>query len=228
MTVTDTATPELERILTELKKLRSMRITIGMQGSGINWQEQHVSVEADLLTIARVHEYGAVITPKHSKNLAIPIHKDSYDKSPRDFSNLTYVPIDEGYGYLVRDRNLKRKHEGKESYKNYDWLFMLVKSVTIPERSFIRAGYDANKNQLTELVKKELHNVVYNGETAEQAAAWIGIGAVKMIRNFVLEAGNLKPKGKIQKDRYPSWADNPLVATNGLLNSLTFKVEEDG
>lgn len=217
MTVTDTATPELERILTELKKLRSMRIKIGIQGDA----------DSEILMIANVHEYGCTITPKHSKNLCIPIAKESYDKSPRDFPDLFFISGDGDNGKKILYGVTKKKNRGKEG-DDLNFLFMLLPSVTIPERSFIRAGYDTNKNKLVEIVKKQLHEVVYNGKTAEQAANLIGGGAVDLIHEYMSDASNFKPKGSIQRERYPSWANNPLAVTKRLFNSITFKVEEDG
>ena len=212
MTVTDTATPELERILTELKKLRSMRIKIGVQGDA----------DSEILMIANVHEYGCTITPKHSKNLCIPIAKESYNKNPRDFPDLFFIRSESGYLFGVQE-----KGKGKEG-DNLKFLFLLLPSVTIPERSFIRAGYDHNKNQLAEIVKKAVSDVIFGKMTAGQAADWIGGKSVDLIHEYMSDASNFKPKGSIQRERYPSWANNPLVVTKRLFNSITFKVEEDG
>lgn len=216
MTVTDTATPELERILTELKKLRSMRIKIGIQGDA----------DSEILVIANVHEYGCTITPKHSKNLCIPIAKESYDKSPRDFPDLFFISGDGDNGKkILYGVTQKKKGKGKGTLK---FLFMLLPSVTIPERSFIRAGYDHNKNRLAEVVRAFIIHVMNGTLTAEQAANQIGGKAVDLIHEYMSDASNFKPKGSIQRERYPSWANNPLVVTKRLFNSITFKVEEDG
>ena len=73
MQVRDNVLPHLRRVKAELEKLNGTRIKIGIQGNA----------DSELLMIARVHEYGATITPKATRNLCIPIHKDSYDKSQR-------------------------------------------------------------------------------------------------------------------------------------------------
>ena len=106
------------------------------------------------------------------------------------------------------------------------FLFLLLPSVTIPERSFIRAGYDSNKNRLAEVVKDQVSEIIFNRKTATQAAEYIGGKAVDFIREFINDASNFKPKGNIQKERHPSWANSPLIVTGRLRNSITWKIEE--
>ena len=50
--------------------------------------------------------------------------------------------------------------------------------------------------------------------------------AVGLIREFMTDASNFEPKGKIQRERYPSYADSPLMVTGRLRNSITWEVEE--
>ena len=223
MKTTDGVTPELERIRKELERLNRLRIRIGIQSGGTNSSGQKVQAEADLFTIARVHEYGAVITPKTAKNLAIPIHKESYGKSPRVFTGLFFIRSEAGYLFGV---TAKKGRKDMENENNLNFLFLLLPSVTIPERSFIRAGYDANKERLTEVVRAQVGEIILRGKTADEAAEYIGGKAVDFIREFINDAGNFAKKGKIQRERAPSWADSPLVVTGRLRNSITWKVEE--
>lgn len=95
MRTTDGVTPEIERIRRELEHLNRIRIKVGIQGDA----------DSEILTIARVHEYGAVITAKTTKNLAIPIHRESYDKSPRDFPGLFFIRSEAGYLFGVVGRS---------------------------------------------------------------------------------------------------------------------------
>ena len=71
MTLNDQVIPELKRIRDELEKLKTFTIHVGIQGDA----------DSEILTIARVHEFGATIHAKNAKNLCIPINKLSYDKS---------------------------------------------------------------------------------------------------------------------------------------------------
>ena len=123
MQVRDNVLPHLRRVKAELEKLNHTRIKIGIQGNA----------DSELLMIARVHEYGATITPKATRNLCIPIHKDSYDKSPRDFQDLFFIRSRDGYLFGVV---AKKGRRDKDNPNNLKFLFLLLPSVTIPERSF--------------------------------------------------------------------------------------------
>ena len=99
MTLNDQVLPELKRIRAELAKLRACTIHVGIQGDA----------DSEILTIARVHEFGATITPKNAKNLCIPIHKESYDKSPRDFPDLFFIRSSGGYLLGVEEDKTRRR-----------------------------------------------------------------------------------------------------------------------
>lgn len=218
MKLSDRVTPELLRIKGELEQLQKLRIEVGIQGDA----------DSEILTIARVHEYGAVIHAKQAKNLCIPINKESYDKSPRDFPDLFFIRSKNGYLLGVTAKKpRKRKKKGDEGPSDdLNLLFLLLPSVTIPERSFIRAGYDANRNRLADVCQQAMGKIIHEKWDAHKAAEWIGGKAVDLIHEFMSDASNFEPKGCIQKERAPSWANNPLAVTKRLFNSVTWKVEE--
>lgn len=213
MRVNDEIVPHLRKVKAEMEALNKLRIKVGIQGDA----------DSELLMIANVHEYGATITAKNSRNLCIPIHKDSYDKSPRDFQDLFFIRSKDGYLFGV---TAKKGRKNTENANNLNFLFLLLPSVTIPERSFIRAGFDHNKEALAQIVQEAVADIYQGKTTARQAAEWIGGQAVGLIQQFMSEAGNFTPKGSIQRERAPSYADSPLMVTGRLRNSITRKVEE--
>ena len=221
MTLNDQVLPELRRIRAELARLNACTIHVGIQGDA----------DSEILTIARVHEFGATITPKNAKNLCIPIHKESYDKSPRDFPDLFFIRSSGGYLLGVEEDKTRRrkKSSAHDDYgvddKQLKLLFLLLPSVTIPERSFIRAGFDANCEKLAEVCQSQVAAIIHGRKTADQAAEWIGGKAVDFIHEFMSESGNFTPKGRIQKERAPSRANSPLTVTKRMFNSITWKVE---
>lgn len=249
MKIEDNISPELKRIRQELTKLKGMQIHIGIQGAaGFGASGEAVEgASADLLTIAGVHEFGATIRPKNVRNLAIPIAKKAVGKSPRDFDGLFFLRSEEGY--LFGCISPKKKGEGpkkktspskrkpdkerhKDKYKKPDdkdieFLFILFESVDIPERSFIRAGYDNNKDELGKACEEALEGIVLERWDAETAANHIGTKAVGCIQMYMNTPGNFKKKGTITQET-SNWPENPLIETGRLRNSISYRIEVMG
>ncbi len=225
----DTVRPELERIKRELAALRSLEIHVGIMGDA----------ESDLLMIAHVHEYGATITAKNVRNLTIPLTKEAKDAgSPRAFNDLEWVPGRQpGVSFLVRRRKRKARSKDHRTVtntiqtrsdydpKDYDWLYMLVHSVNIPERSFIRASFDAGRDKLSAACKEAVTNIIRKGWTAQQAADYVGRIATDMTRQF-MNAGLEPAKSKITK--LTTTQEQPLYDTGRLIGSIAYKVEGGG
>lgn len=227
----DTVRPELERIKKELAALRSLQIHVGIMGSS----------DSDLLMIAHVHEYGATITAKNVRNLTIPLTDEAKKAgSPRSFNDLQWIPGRQpGVSFLVRPRKRKARSKDHRTVtntissstrsdydpKDYDWLYMLVKSVNIPERSFIRASFDAGRADLSTACKEAVTNIIRKGWTAQQAADYVGRIATDMTRQF-MNAGLEPPKSKITQ--LITTQQHPLYDTGRLIGSIAYKVEGGG
>ena len=246
MEIEDDITPELERIQSELEKLNKIQIHIGIQGiAGYDASGQSKEgTPADLLTIAGVHEFGATIKPKNVRNLAIPIDKSAIGKSPKDFPGLFFIQSEEGYLFACispkrkgdgpkrktspsekePDKRKPRQKYRKPEQEDITFLFLLLQSVNIPERSFIRAGYDNNKNEIEKACTEALEGLVLNGWDAETAANHIGMRAVNCIQVYMNTASNFKEKGAITKET-SNWPNSPLIETGRLRNSITYRIE---
>ena len=82
MEVEDNVSPEIERIIAELQKLKGMTIHVGIQnGNAKGAAGEEKDTPADILTIAGVHEFGATIKAKNVSNLAIPIADKAIGKA---------------------------------------------------------------------------------------------------------------------------------------------------
>ncbi len=199
----DTLTPWLESLKAELEKLARAEIRVGIlsQAGG------------EMLMIANVHEFGCTIKPKTAKNLAIPLKPECKDKSPRDFPEAFATPKnDEGNRFIARRKNKKG---------DLELLFLLLPKVTIPERSFIRAGYDANKNALAEAAHELVGRVVLGELTAEQVCNNLGRQAVAMIQEYMDTVTS--PKSSLTLASAPG-KTSPLVQSGRLRNSISFEV----
>lgn len=248
MEIKDNITPELERIKRELQILSGIQIHVGIQGAA-GYGERGQDVEgapADLITIAGVHEFGATIKPKNVKNLAIPIAKKAVGKSPKEFEGLFFMRSEEGY--LFGCISPKRKGEGpkkktapskkepnaKKSGKAFrkpqdediEFLFLLMEAVNIPERSFIRAGYDNSKGELEAACQRAIEGVLFEGWKADKAANYVGQKAVGCIWTYVQNSGNFKAKSSVTLATAPgNSGKTPLYVTGRLRDSITYRIE---
>ena len=247
MRIEDNVSEEIERIRKELERLKGITIRVGIQnGGGKDAGGKNQDTPADILTIAGVHEFGATITAKKVSNLAIPIHKDAIGKSPRDFDGLFFIRSKAGYlyGCISKDRHGTQRPSGRpkkakpktdkpkksqkdEKEEDITYLFILFPSVQIPERSFIRAGYDANKDNLEAACESALSGILFEGWDALKAANHIGMTAVGCIQTYMNTPGNFKEKGGITKET-SNWPNSPLIETGRLRNSITYVIEEGG
>lgn len=70
----------------------------------------------------------------------------------------------------------------------------------LPERSFIRASFDADKAELEALVAKQVSEVLAGKKTADAAANAIGAQAAQMVQSFIDE-NRVKPPSKFSRKR---------------------------
>lgn len=197
---------------------------------------------SDILMIAGVHEYGATISAKNVKHLAIPLNMEAKNAgSPRKFNDLRFIPVSPGYGFLVRDRKHPQKAPGRKKQEkhdakkhpsggeedprpneDYEWMYMLVDSVTIPERSFIRASFDTGKATLENICKEAVDGIILKKWTAQEAADYIGKWAVEMTHDYFNT--KLSPP-KSATTQLTSTQYQPLFDTGRLYNSISYSVE---
>lgn len=100
-------------------------------------------------------------------------------------------------------------------------MYMLVDSVTIPERSFIRASFDTGKATL-EISAKKLLTASFEKWTAQEAADYIGKWAVEMTHDYFNT--KLSPP-KSATTQLTSTQYQPLFDTGRLYNSISYSVE---
>ena len=211
---------DMARIKRELEKLHGCKIHVGIMGDA----------GSDILTIAGVHEYGATIRA-HDKKLTIPLDRESNGKSPSEFNDLDWIPgRNPGVSFLARKKKRRAKNKKSEGLSpssdynpdDYTWMYMLVDSVTIPERSFIRASYDSGKNVIENLCKEAIDGIIDKHWTAEEAADYIGSESLKMTQNY-FNTQLSPPKSEITQRTSTQY--QPLVETKELYLKIVYKVE---
>ena len=133
-------------------------------------------------------------------------------KSPRDVEGAFF--LDNG-----ENRYICRK-KGKKG-DQLDFLFLLLPSVTIPERSFIRASYDGNKDVLAKACENAVRRLILGELTADQACHNIGTAAVAIVKRYMRTVQ--PPKSSLTLASAPG-KTAPLVQTGRLRDSITYEV----
>ncbi|EKR62495.1 hypothetical protein LEP1GSC036_1020 [Leptospira weilii str. 2006001853] len=158
----------LDELIKGLEYIESATITVGLVGS----------VDSDLLVIAGAQEFGAVIRPKNSKWLTIPLHPELKGKSPRSIPGLKFIPPRKGKSAFLA------KVEGGK----LEPLFILTKKVVIPERSWLRGTFDLQsfQNAVMEEFETGISNFLNGVLEAEQVLHRVGLRAVSEIKNRIV------------------------------------------
>ena len=185
-----------------IEKLNGKRVDVGVMGENA-W-------------LAGIHEYGCTVTAKNSRYLTIPISPKSAGKRASDFSNLFYVESKTGEKFLARDKKINGENQ-------IELLFWLTKSVKIPERSFLRAGFDEHHNDVVKKAEMLIPALLEGKISDEQFFKKIGIMLSTKIKEF---ARDLKSpsKSNVTIEAHPG-KENPLVNTGKMISSITYKVE---
>ncbi|KAB8139269.1 hypothetical protein F9U64_01195 [Gracilibacillus oryzae] len=194
----DNNIPQLVKIIHEMK---SKQVEIGVFGD----DDEH------MVMVASVNEFGMDIKPKKSKYLTIPANKKAKGKSAGDFNNLFFIETENGNGLLAKEK-------GKDQIEVY---FVLVKSVTIPERSFIRSTYDEEENKLVRLADRLLVQVLEGNLTVENYYGRIGEYLISKIQATMKNMSSPPNSGATSEAKGSS---NPLIDTGRLRQSITWRV----
>lgn len=209
MGVTIRGTNNIPRITKALKKLGKKEIKVGVFGS----DNYKYGSDADLVTIAFVHEYGTTIKPKKAKWLTIPLIPAAKGKRASDFSDLVFYKTDEDTAFLGRPKGKGEKMEN---------VFLLVKSITIPERSFLRTGFDENINEITNKIESMLNDVLDLNVNPDIFLDAIGMEFAGLIQKHMKKLTS-PPKSKITLGVSPG-KTNPLQDTGRLIGSIRHEV----
>ena len=163
--------------------------------------------------LARIHEYGCDIRAKKAQYLTIPISPKSIGKKAGEFDNLFFVQAKSGEKFLARDG---RKVE-------IELLYWLTKSVKIPERSFLRAGFDENVKEINKYSDILLKKVATGEMSEREYLDNIGQRLSSKIKTF---ARNLNSPANSRVTRENKGSSNPLVDTGQMIRGITWKVDD--
>lgn len=202
---------DFNRTKAACQEMEQKKILVGIIGG---------KADSETMAIAHAHEYGATIKPKKGKYLAIPLTKEAEAAgSPREFNDLRFVPASNGNLLMVRDKKGANGKTGSEA------MYLLTKSVTLPERSFIRASFDAQQNELCEIVAQQVSKVLEGQTTVDAAANKIGAGSVQLVQKFISD-NRVKPSSSNKsKFAYNTQHTTLFETGNHIYNKIAYEVE---
>lgn len=94
--------------------------------------------------------------------------------------------------------------------------------ITIPERAFLRNGYDTNKDEVIRKAEAVLGDVIGGTMSTEQLFELVGLLLSSKIKDYARELDS-PPNHPFTVKRKGS--SNPLVSTGDMIGSITYKVE---
>lgn len=97
-----------------------------------------------------------------------------------------------------------------------------TKVIIIPERSFLRAGFDAKKEGVARKSDKVLPDVIKGTMSTDEYLKMVGLTLSTQIKKF---ARDLKDPPNSAVTVKQKGSSNPLVDTGDMINGITYKVE---
>lgn len=179
----------------------------GLKGKKIN-----VGVYGEEAWLAGIHEYGCTIKPGSGKYLTVPCNPEAKGKRVGDFDDLFCITSKKGYKMLVRKK-------GKDEVEP---MFLLMSEVKIPERSFLRAGFDECINDINRKSDILLRNVASGAMSTESYLNYIGDMLATKIKSYATD--KIAPPNSETTVRTKS-SNNPLNDEGGMLNAITYEVK---
>lgn len=208
MGVSIRSTNNIPRLKSALEKLGRREIKVGIFGQD-NYQYGN---DADLVTIAYVHEFGTTIKPKRAKWLTLPLIPAAKGKRASDFPDLFfYQPRGSDHAFL-----------GRAKGKDMENVFLLVKSVTIPERSFLRTGFDSNVDKIINMIESMMNDVLSMDTNPDIFLDAVGMEFAGLIQRHTRTVTS-PPNSAITVGVKRS--NNPLHDTGRLIGAIRHEVE---
>lgn len=178
----------------------------------LNGRRVNVGVYGEQAWLAGIHEYGCDIVPKKAKYLTVPCNPKAKGKRARDFKNLFFVQAKSGEKFLARP-------VGKD---RFEVMFWLTRKVHIPERAFLRNGYDENIDRICQHTETMLPSVLSGKMKVQNLCKSLGLELSSAIKDY---ARNLQDPPDTWATIETKGSSNPLVDTGDMIGSITYEVQ---
>lgn len=206
VTVKSVGPNNIKRLKNVLKRMGKQEITVGIHGE----DNYSYGKDADLVTIAAVHEFGTTIFPKKGEYLTIPLIPEAKNKRAADFPGLVALGLEDGDGVLARVNG-----------KDIQPVFALVRKVTIPERSFIRSGFDAIVDEMADKMER-LFDLVIHFEI--DPSVFADMFGMEFAGKMQQHARRVKSPPNAAITRNVKGSSNPLHDTGRMIGAIRHEV----
>lgn len=172
----------------------------------------NVGVYGEQAWLAGIHEYGCDIKVTRAKYLTVPCSPKSKGKRAGDFPDLFFLQAKSGEKFLARPK-------GKTGL---EILFWLTPKVHIPERAFLRNGYDENIDGVADNIGALIDSVMDGKISVKEVMDSVGLALSAGIKNA---ASDLADPDNHWTTKAAKQSSNPLVDTGDMIGAITYKVE---
>lgn len=188
----------IDRLIKALEELSSYSVEVGIFASDDSFYAM----------IANVHEFGMTIEPKVAKSLTIPTAA-AEGRRAADIPGL----------FRPKGTNILAIEENGQLIT----MFILVKSVTIPERSFMRSTFDEKNDVWVQFMKSMINQVIDFKIDAYTLFDRLGARMAADIQETIT---TLRSPANSRITEQNKGSSNPLMDTGGLRARVTWKVVE--
>jgi len=162
--------------------------------------------------LAGIHEYGCTITAKTKKYLTVPLSPKTKGKKASEFKDTFVITTRNNKKFIARYKNNK---------KDVELLYWLTESVVIPERSFLRTGYDENIDNIIKRAEMLINLVLSNRLSEYDFLNEVGQTLATAIKEYAVNVS--PPNSSITQEVKGS--STPLSDTGALINSITWRID---
>lgn len=168
-----------------------------------------------------------------ASKIKVTTHKNDFPKMEKSISDLNGLKVNVGvlggehawlasiheYGCRIKVTPKMRAflHRKGLHLKNS------TTEIVIPERSFLRSGFDENADKVLETTEAVLPDVLIGTLSVEHYAKLVGLQLASAIKEYAVNL-NSPPNHPFTKQQKGS--SNPLVDTGDMINGITYEVEK--
>lgn len=187
------------------------------KAAALNGKKVEVGVfDGDYAWLAGIHEFGCRITSQdNNKYLTIPLTPIAAANKAKNFVGTFVYTSKKGNKFIAWEKGGK-----------LELLYLLTKSVTIPERSFLRAGFDACHKEVINTFEKAVSDYLLSQQRPETILKQCGKQLASQIKKYARDLKEPK-KQKITIASYGGVKKNPLIKTEAMINHITYRIEDD-